>query len=136
MNHDSSLSKIDELLAFVRNKIKIRVLALDDDVTYLRFLERISTKIDWVKCDSLESFIKGVKNNNLDCLLVDINLGSECGISVIENLKNLISCPVCFISGVTPCDKDLGRIRDLNASFIPKDLPNGAWHSFLSTMIR
>ncbi len=67
-----------------------KVLIVDDEeeivVFMSKFLKRL--KIDSVVCASGEEAIEIYKNQNFDCVLLDIHLGGISGVDVLKILKD------------------------------------------------
>jgi len=135
------LLNIKELKRLVQTKIRFRILLLDDDQLDIKFITaRIQRACDNIKLNAEivgstcpMEFMDRVKDNCLLGVCVDINLGIENGIDVVEDLKHegFLNCPVFFISESQPAEKYRQRIEDLNSKCYEKPIQVKDWENIL-----
>ncbi len=70
------------------SQTKIRVAVVDDDLRYLRALERLLQAADFapVSYSSAEAFLDKYRDHPMDCALLDVRLGSMTGFEVARRL--------------------------------------------------
>lgn len=87
------------------------LLFIDDDLDLLTINKKYFTKKGYnvVILSDLSKLSNCLKENNFDCILLDIMMPQADGYKVLESIRTLYSIPVIFISGkILPSDKVKG----------------------------
>lgn len=94
----------------------MNILVCDDDSFFLEYLSKLIEKVLNNNCSitkfstgyALEMYVDDIRQNNLDILFIDIDLGKENGIEVAKRIKKkLCNIKVIFITGFINYSKNI-----------------------------
>lgn len=80
-----------------------QVLLVDDDLSYYEIIKELSSKdYNFLYISEPKMVLQFLKQNHIDLILMDWNLGSDSGIDLLKKIKNedsLNSIPIMLVTG-------------------------------------
>lgn len=104
----------------------LRILLADDDADHRQLLHRALTQrgdvaVTMIAVENRDALLAAIRNTELDCIILDYNLGCDLASDVSQELRKLVpQIPVLVVSSSTRQDVVIDSIRNGVVDFVPK----------------